>query len=143
MTGLLPARARMTGSVRVSDAGRTTAAPDLWRHRGRTVGVVLPSAMTCFTPVRRLGGQLAETVRHLGGERGPRELLELVGLEADALRKYPHELSGGMAQRAAIAAALAGDPQVVVADEPTSALDRSAPGTPSPSSPLSGRSASS
>lgn len=120
ITGMLPAGALLTGNVRVTDAG---SAPELWRRRGRTVGVVPSSAMTCFTPVRRLGGQLAETVRYLGGERGPRELLDLVGLEADALTKYPHELSGGMAQRAAIAAALAGDPPVVVADEPTSALD--------------------
>ncbi|SDX56515.1 peptide/nickel transport system permease protein [Amycolatopsis xylanica] len=108
ITGMLPASARVTGCVKVSGA----------------IGVVPQSAMTCFTPVRRLGKQLAETVRCLRGERGPRELLDLVGLEADALGKYPHELSGGMLQRAAIAAALAGDPAVVVADEPTSALDR-------------------
>lgn len=119
ITGLLPATARFSGVVRAG----SVAAPELWRRRGRTVGVVPQSAMTCFTPVRRLGGQLAETVRHLHGERGPRELLDLVGLEADALRLYPHELSGGMAQRAAIAAALAGDPPVIIADEPTSALD--------------------
>ncbi|MFD8495764.1 ATP-binding cassette domain-containing protein [Amycolatopsis sp. NPDC059657] len=108
VTGMLPATARVTGRVTVSGA----------------IGVVPQSAMTCFTPVRKLGKQLAETVRWLRGERGPRELLDLVGLEADALGKYPHELSGGMLQRAAIAAAIAGDPAVVVADEPTSALDR-------------------
>ncbi|WP_406636027.1 ATP-binding cassette domain-containing protein [Amycolatopsis sp. WGS_07] len=120
VTGLLPDSARFSGTVTV--AGASTA-PELWRERGRTVGVVPQSAMTCFTPVRKLGGQLAETVRFLRGERSPRELLDLVGLEADALAKYPHELSGGMVQRAAIAAAIAGDPPVVVADEPTSALD--------------------
>jgi ABC-type dipeptide/oligopeptide/nickel transport system ATPase component len=122
VTGLLPGSARFSGTVSVTGPS-TVAAPQLWRCRGRTVGVVPQSAMTCFTPVRKLGGQLAETVRFLRGERGPRELLDLVGLEADALAKYPHELSGGMVQRAAIAAAIAGDPPVVVADEPTSALD--------------------
>ncbi|WP_410660605.1 ATP-binding cassette domain-containing protein [Amycolatopsis sp. lyj-112] len=116
VTGLLPGTAKLTGKVSVDGHQEM--------RRGSVVGVVPQSAMTCFTPVRRLGGQLAETVRHLRGERGPEELLELVGLEADALKKYPHELSGGMVQRAAIAAALAGDPPVVVADEPTSALDR-------------------
>jgi peptide/nickel transport system ATP-binding protein len=123
VTGLLPEHARFTGTVTVTGAA-TIGTPELWRRRGRTVGVVPQSAMTCFTPVRRLGSQLAETVRHLRGERSPAELLDLVGLEADALGKYPHELSGGMVQRAAIAAAIAGDPPVVVADEPTSALDR-------------------
>ncbi|WP_410602930.1 ATP-binding cassette domain-containing protein [Amycolatopsis sp. lyj-90] len=116
VTGLLPASAKLTGKVSVDGHPEP--------RRGSVIGVVPQSAMTCFTPVRRLGGQLAETVRHLRGERGPEELLALVGLEAGALRKYPHELSGGMVQRAAIAAALAGDPPVVVADEPTSALDR-------------------
>ncbi|WP_414941375.1 ATP-binding cassette domain-containing protein [Amycolatopsis sp. cmx-11-51] len=116
VTGLLPGTAKLTGKVAVDGHQEP--------RRGSVVGVVPQSAMTCFTPVRRLGGQLAETVRHLRGERGPEELLDLVGLETDALRKYPHELSGGMVQRAAIAAALAGDPPVVVADEPTSALDR-------------------
>ncbi|GAB3953921.1 ABC transporter ATP-binding protein [Kribbella albertanoniae] len=120
VSGLLPSHARFAGTV--SAAG--FAVPELWRHRGRVVGVVPQSAMTCFTPVRRLGGQLAETVRYLGGERGPAELLDLVGLDPSALTKYPLELSGGMLQLAAIAAALAGDPPVVVADEPTSALDR-------------------
>ncbi len=116
VTGLLPGTARLTGKIVVDGYAEP--------RRGSVVGVVPQSAMTCFTPVRRLGGQLAETVRHLRGERGPEELLELAGLEAGALKKYPHELSGGMVQRAAIAAALAGDPPVVVADEPTSALDR-------------------
>ncbi|MFD2468882.1 ATP-binding cassette domain-containing protein [Amycolatopsis silviterrae] len=120
VTGLLPDSARFSGTVTVTGA---CTAPELWKRRGRTVGVVPQSAMTCFTPVRKLGGQLAETVRFLRGERSPRELLDLVGLEAGALAKYPHELSGGMLQRAAIAAAIAGDPPVVVADEPTSALD--------------------
>ncbi|TDD62723.1 ABC transporter ATP-binding protein [Kribbella antibiotica] len=120
VTGLLPGNARFSGTVKVGDL----AAPALWGQRGRVIGVVPQSAMTCFTPVRRLGGQLAETVRYLGGERGPGELLDVVGLDRSALAKYPLELSGGMLQLAAIAAALAGDPPVVVADEPTSALDR-------------------
>ncbi|MDF0531940.1 ATP-binding cassette domain-containing protein [Tsukamurella sp. 8F] len=124
ITGLLPRSAVVSGNVSVTDeSGTVLTGPELWQRRGRTVGVVPQSAMTCFTPVRRLGPQLAETARYARGERSPAELLDLVELDRSALRRYPHELSGGMAQRAAIAAALAGDPQVIIADEPTSALD--------------------
>jgi peptide/nickel transport system ATP-binding protein len=83
---------------------------------GRDVGVVFQDPPSAFNPLRRVGKQV-----------GPRavELLELVGLPDPerAARAYPHELSGGMLQRAMIAGALAGDPRVLVADEPTTALD--------------------
>lgn len=123
VTGLLPARARMTGTVVLDADGGTYSAARLARARGRTVASVPQSAMTYFTPVRRLGSQLAETIRYLGTEHDPGALLRRVGLPADVLRRYPHELSGGMAQRAAVAFALAGDPALIIADEPTSALD--------------------
>ncbi|MFQ6394059.1 ATP-binding cassette domain-containing protein [Nocardia sp. KC 131] len=123
VTGLLPKHATMTGAVTMEVDGRTLAARDMWAARGRIVALVPQSAMTYFTPVRRIGSQLAETIRYLGAANDPVELITRVGLEASVLRQYPHELSGGMAQRAAVAFALAGDPALIVADEPTSSLE--------------------
>src|SRR5690606_20049456 len=101
-----------------------TAGPATWRRlRGRRIAWIPQSAATSFTPVRTLGAQLAETCAHLDADRTPAELLELAGLEPAAARLFPHELSGGMAQRAAVACALAGRPRLIVADEPTAALD--------------------
>ncbi|MEV0436132.1 ATP-binding cassette domain-containing protein [Nocardia sp. NPDC050413] len=93
-------------------------------YRGRHIALVPQSASTHFTPVRTLGSQLAETVAVLGTSQTPADLLRRAGLEPTALDLYPHQLSGGMAQRAAVAAALAGDPAVIIADEPTAGLDR-------------------
>ncbi|MGM7645822.1 ATP-binding cassette domain-containing protein [Nocardia sp. JW2] len=93
-------------------------------YRGRHIALVPQSASTHFTPVRTIGSQLAETVAALGTSHTPADLLRRAGLEPTALDLYPHQLSGGMAQRAAVAAALAGDPAVIVADEPTAGLDR-------------------
>ncbi|MFI7003121.1 ATP-binding cassette domain-containing protein [Nocardia sp. NPDC050175] len=123
ITGLLPKRACMTGEVALELDDRTLTTQEIWRSRGRTVAWVPPSAMTYFTPVRRIGPQLAETIRYLGTAHDPVDLVIRVGLEVAALQRYPHELSGGMAQRAAMAFALAGDPVLIIADEPTSALD--------------------
>ncbi|WP_280383968.1 ABC transporter ATP-binding protein [Nocardia wallacei] len=123
VTGLLPRRAEVSGTVTLRDGDRTLTGAEIHRARGHTVALVPQSAMTYFTPVRRIGPQLSETIRYLGTRHDPGELLERVGLESSALHRYPHELSGGMAQRAAVAFALAGDPAVIIADEPTSALD--------------------
>ncbi|APA96276.1 Glutathione import ATP-binding protein GsiA [Nocardia seriolae] len=123
ITGLLPAGAEVRGSVTLELGDRTWSAWELRRARGRTVALVPQSAMTWFTPVRRLGPQLAEAIRHLGTGHDPVELFTRVGLETDGLQRYPLEVSGGMAQRAAVAFALAGDPALIIADEPTSALD--------------------
>ena len=98
--------------------------------RWSEIAVVLQSALDSLNPVVTIGAQFDDLFRvhrpHLDrAERWDRagELLGMVGMNADRLRSYPHELSGGMRQRAMIAMAIALDPQVIILDEPTTALD--------------------
>jgi peptide/nickel transport system ATP-binding protein len=101
------------------------------RLRGQGIGLMLQDPRHALDPVRRIGSQVEEGLRihrHLGrAERRDRALamLEAVGMaEAQrAYRAYPHELSGGMGQRAMLAATLITEPRLLIADEPTSALD--------------------
>lgn len=124
LTGLLPAGSRVQGHVWIGDTAVSADDERGWRTlRGSHIGLVPQSAATSFTPVRTVGSQLAEVCARLGADRTPAQLCEAVALPQDVTRRYPHQLSGGMAQRVAIAAAVAGRPAVVVADEPTSALD--------------------
>ena len=99
-------------------------------HRWTDVAMVFQGAMNAFNPVKtvRVADRGADGVPRHGVAATPAnkragELLELVGIPASAGERYPHEFSGGMRQRAAIAMALACDPKVLLADEPTTALD--------------------
>lgn len=95
-----------------------------YRHR---VQAVFQDPRSSLDPRMRVGNIIAEPLRSLKipGDRNPRvrEVLESVGLEADAANRFPSQFSGGQRQRIAIARALAPKPQVLIADEPVSALD--------------------
>ncbi|MEV8345895.1 ABC transporter ATP-binding protein [Streptomyces niveus] len=100
------------------------------RYRWTALSIVLQSAMDALNPVMRIGAQFADVLRARDRSLSKRdawvravELLALVGISADRVRDHPHQLSGGMRQRAAIALALACGPELVVMDEPTTAVD--------------------
>ncbi len=101
----------------------------LARYRWREISIVFQGAMNALNPVRRVGEQIAEPIEIRLGQpreasrRRAAELLDLVGIPKQRAGAYPHELSGGMRQRAMIAMALACDPAIVIGDEPTTALD--------------------
>lgn len=130
---LNPARVTvMSGTIRV--AGHDMLAVSdrrLADLRGGTVAMIFQEPMTSLDPVFRLGAQITEAIVRHGGvshaeaERRALELLDLVQIPSakQRLATYPHELSGGLRQRAMIAIALSCRPKVLLADEPTTALD--------------------
>jgi len=133
LLGLLPARrSQVSGAIRV--AGRDVMALDeteLEELRGGIVSMVFQEPMLALDPVYTIGDQIAETVvRHEGaswadGRRRALDMLERVRIPSPRRRldSYPHEMSGGMRQRAMIALALSCRPRLLLADEPTTALD--------------------
>jgi peptide/nickel transport system ATP-binding protein len=102
---------------------------ELGRFRWREVSMVFQSAMNALNPVMTIGDQITDTIlaHEAVSNREAREraaaLLDVVGIEARRLDAYPHQLSGGMRQRAVIAIALALNPPLMIMDEPTTALD--------------------
>jgi peptide/nickel transport system ATP-binding protein len=131
ITRVLPLPGAISGGE-IRFQGRDVLAMDgseLARFRWREVSMVFQSAMNALNPVMTIGDQIVDTI--IAHEAAPRreareraaELLQIVGIDARRLDAYPHQLSGGMRQRAVIAIALALNPPLMIMDEPTTALD--------------------
>ena len=131
--GLLPPGVRMSaGLVRFGETHLSPDDPGTYRAvRGRGIGYVSQHAMVSLDPTHTVGSHLREVIRRhepisrRAAATRALELLEQVRFAEPerVMASYPHELSGGMAQRASIAVAIAGRPQLLIADEPTTALD--------------------
>ena len=127
---LSPPAAIVAGSVRFRGQDMVALGDEELRHwRWRECSVVMQSAMNALNPVLTIGAQLRDALEaheRLPAERirgRSAEVMRLVGIDPLHLKSYPHQLSGGMRQRAMIAMALLFTPELVIMDEPTSALD--------------------
>jgi peptide/nickel transport system ATP-binding protein len=129
---LLPAEGRIV-SGEVSYEGTdlfSLSEGEMRKYRWKHLSIVFQGAMNALNPVRRVGDQIADAIRLHGIANAGKdvkarvlELLDRVGITPEMSRRYPHQYSGGMRQRAMIAMALACSPDILIADEPTTALD--------------------
>ncbi|MDH5788816.1 MAG: ABC transporter ATP-binding protein, partial [Candidatus Bathyarchaeota archaeon] len=129
---LLPINGRiMKGKVILEGNDVTRINSERFRKqvRWKKISMVFQGAMNSLHPTRNVGDQISEAIllhedvnKREASERAGK-LLDLVGVGAERLDRFPHELSGGMKQRAVIAMALACNPSLIIADEPTTALD--------------------
>ncbi len=137
LMGLLPPGARVGGEASLSTEGSTKKLTSLseraWRDvRGGEIAMVFQEPMTSLNPVMRIGAQIEEAIRahqpQLANAEVKRKSLDALRLAAvpepeTRAEQFPHQLSGGLRQRAMIAMALAAGPRLLIADEPTTALD--------------------
>jgi peptide/nickel transport system ATP-binding protein len=132
LMGLMPDYARVSGQAMVAGKDVVGMSRDeLRKIRGPVVSMIFQEPMTALDPVFTIGDQIAEIlvthegISHRAAMKRALELLEMVSIPSAArrLKNFPHEMSGGMRQRAMIAMALACRPSVLLADEPTTALD--------------------
>ena len=129
--GLLPANARVSGRILLDTedlVGRAEA--QLREIRGNRIGMVFQDPSAALNPVFRIRTQIVDTIRRhrknltrSEAKSVAADIIGEMGIEADRLGSFPHQLSGGMRQRALIAAAMVAEPGFLVADEPTSDLD--------------------